>query len=49
VEVHISNVHARSIHCVLSEIASGVITGFGLHGYILGLDGMLAVLAGRKK
>jgi 3-dehydroquinate dehydratase II len=49
VEVHISNVHARSIHCVLSEIASGVITGFGLHGYILGLDGMLAVLAVRKK
>lgn len=49
VEVHISNVHARHIHCVLSEIASGVITGFGLHGYILGLDGVLAVLAGRKK
>jgi 3-dehydroquinate dehydratase-2 len=49
VEVHISNVHARGIHCVLSEIAVGVITGFGLHGYILGLDAMLAVLAGRKK
>ena len=49
VEVHISNVHARDIHCVLSEIASGVITGFGLHGYILGLDAMLAVLAARKK
>jgi len=49
VEVHISNVHARNIHCVLSEIASGVITGFGLHGYILGLDAMLAVLAARKK
>jgi len=49
VEVHISNVHARDIHCVLSEIAVGVITGFGLHGYILGLDAMLAVLAGRKK
>ena len=49
VEVHISNVHARGIACVLSEIAIGVITGFGLHGYILGLDAMLALLADRKK
>ena len=48
VEVHISNVHARHIHCVLSEIAVGVITGFGLHGYVLGLDAMLNVLADRK-
>lgn len=49
VEVHISNVHARNIHCVLSETAIGVITGFGLHGYILGLDAMLGVLADRKE
>jgi len=45
VEVHISNVHARSIHCVLSDISRGVITGFGLRGYILGLEAMLGVLA----
>ena len=49
VEVHISNVHARNIHCVLSEIAIGVITGFGLHGYVLGLDAMLKVIADRRK
>jgi 3-dehydroquinate dehydratase II len=49
VEVHISNVHSRGIHCVLSEISNGVITGFGLHGYILGLDAMLAILAGRSR
>jgi len=42
-------VHARGIHCVLSEISKGVITGFGLHGYILGLDAMLAILADTKK
>ena len=49
VEVHISNVHARNIHCVLSDIAIGVITGFGLHGYILGLDAMRDVLASRRR
>ena len=47
VEVHISNVHARKIHCVLSDIAIGVITGFGMHGYELGLEAMLEVLRKR--
>lgn len=47
VEVHISNVHARKINCVLSDIAVGVITGFGMHGYVLGLEAMLEVLRRR--
>jgi 3-dehydroquinate dehydratase-2 len=47
VEVHISNVHARKIDCVLSDIAIGVITGFGMHGYELGLEAMLKVLRKR--
>ena len=47
VEVHISNVHARKIDCVLSDIAIGVITGFGMHGYELGLEAMLEVLRKR--
>jgi 3-dehydroquinate dehydratase-2 len=47
VEVHISNVHTRGIHCVLSDIAVGVITGFGMHGYVLGLEAMLEVLRRR--
>ena len=41
VEVHISNIAARNIHCVLSEVSVGLITGFGLFGYELALDAML--------
>lgn len=36
VEVHISNVHARETfrhHSYLSDIATGVICGLGIHGY----------------
>jgi 3-dehydroquinate dehydratase-2 len=47
VEVHISNVHTRNIHCVLSDAAVGVITGFGMHGYVLGLEAMLEILRRR--
>ena len=41
VEIHISNVAKRNIHCVLSEVSVGVITGFGMYGYQLALDAML--------
>jgi 3-dehydroquinate dehydratase-2 len=44
VEIHISNIAARNIHCVLSDVSVGLITGFGLHGYILALDAMLEIL-----
>jgi 3-dehydroquinate dehydratase II len=44
VEVHISSIAKRNIHCVLSDAAEGVITGFGMHSYILGLDAMLEIL-----
>src|SRR3954470_3560770 len=44
VEVHISHIAKRSIHCVLSDVAEGMITGFGSHSYILGLDAMLEIL-----
>ena len=44
VEVHISSIAKRQIHCVLSDAAEGVITGFGMHSYILGLDAMLEIL-----
>ena len=47
VEVHISNIAKRSIHCVLSDVAEGFITGFGTHSYILGLDAMLEILRAR--
>ena len=47
VEVHISSIAKRNIHCVLSDAADGMITGFGMHSYILGLDAMLEILRKR--
>ena len=44
VEAHISNIAKRNIYCVLSDVAEGIITGFGIHSYILGLDAMLEIL-----
>ncbi len=40
IEVHISNVHAREEfrhHSYLSAIATGVIVGLGMQGYLLAL------------
>lgn len=50
VEVHISNVHAREPfrhHSTMADIAVGVITGFGLKSYTLGLEGLAAAIAHR--
>jgi 3-dehydroquinate dehydratase-2 len=41
VEVHLSNVHAREAwrkHSYLSDIAVGIIAGFGIDSYLLALD-----------
>lgn len=51
IEVHLSNVHAREAfrqRSYLSDIAVGVITGFGAHGYELALEAALARLAARS-
>jgi 3-dehydroquinate dehydratase-2 len=48
IELHLSNVHAREPfrrHSYLSDIAVGVITGFGADSYRLALDAALARLA----
>ena len=49
VEVQISNIAKRGIHCVLSEVSEGLITGFGMHSYILGLEAMLEILRVRRQ
>jgi 3-dehydroquinate dehydratase-2 len=49
VEVHISNIAERNIHCVLSDVAEGLITGFGMHSYILGFEAMLEMLQTRRQ
>lgn len=43
-EVHVSNVHRREAfrhHSYLSEIASGVIVGFGVAGYVMAIHAAL--------
>lgn len=48
IELHLSNVHAREAfrqHSYLSDIAVGVITGFGAHSYELALDAALKHLS----
>ena len=47
VEVHLSNIFAREPfrhNSYLSDIASGVIIGFGAESYLLGLEGLSKVL-----
>ena len=47
VEVHLSNVHAREPfrhHSYLSDRARGVVVGFGVDSYLLGLRGLVNFL-----
>lgn len=43
IEVHISNVHAREAfrhHSWISPVAAGIVVGFGVEGYVLGIEGL---------
>jgi 3-dehydroquinate dehydratase-2 len=46
VEVHMTNVERRGIHSILAETAVGLVAGFGVRSYVLGLEAMLGHLAG---
>ncbi|MEI8403106.1 MAG: type II 3-dehydroquinate dehydratase [Alcaligenaceae bacterium] len=47
IEVHITNIEKRGMHSVLAEASVGVIAGFGLKSYLLGLDAMLKTVRGK--
>jgi len=44
VEVHMSNIERRGIHSILAETAVGMVAGFGVRSYLLGLEAMLGHL-----
>jgi 3-dehydroquinate dehydratase-2 len=52
VEVHLSNIYGRETfrrHSFLSDIAMGVVCGFGADSYLIGLDGLVRRLSSQKK
>jgi 3-dehydroquinate dehydratase-2 len=50
VEVHMTNVEKRGIHSILAETAVGMVAGFGVNSYLLGLEALLGHLkAGRPR
>ena len=48
VEIHITNIEKRGIHSILAETAVGLIAGFGMKSYFLGLDAMLDHLSKQR-
>lgn len=51
IECHMSNIWKREPfrhHSFISKAATGVIAGLGLRGYLLGLDAMAELVAGRS-
>jgi 3-dehydroquinate dehydratase-2 len=38
VEVHMSNIDKRGLHSVTAEAARGIVAGFGIRSYLMGLD-----------
>ena len=48
VEVHITNIDKRGLHSITAEAAVGVIAGFGMRSYTLGLDALLGHIADQR-
>jgi 3-dehydroquinate dehydratase-2 len=48
VEVHMSNIDKRGLKSVTAETARGMIAGFGLRSYLMGLDALLGLIKDEK-
>lgn len=51
IEIHISNIYARENfrrHSLVSKVARGVISGFGIKGYALAIEGLAAMIGQSK-
>jgi len=48
VEVHMSNIDKRGLKSVTVEAARGIITGFGLRSYLMGLDALVVLIGDEK-
>jgi 3-dehydroquinate dehydratase II len=49
VEVHMTNIEKRGIRSILAETAVGLIAGFGVQSYVLGVEAMLRHLQASAK
>lgn len=44
VEVHMTNIDKRGLHSLLAEAAVGMVAGFGVRSYLLGMQALLDTL-----
>jgi 3-dehydroquinate dehydratase-2 len=52
IELHLSNIHRREAfrhHTYTSQAATGIICGFGAHGYVLALDAMAKLISKKDR
>jgi 3-dehydroquinate dehydratase-2 len=52
IEIHITNIYAREEfrqHSLISKVAKAVLTGFGINGYALAINGLAAIIEQSKK
>ncbi|MDT3686335.1 MAG: type II 3-dehydroquinate dehydratase [Pseudorhodoplanes sp.] len=52
IEIHITNIYAREEfrqHSLISKVAKAVLTGFGVNGYALAINGLATIIEQSKK
>lgn len=48
VEIHMSNIDKRGLHSVTAEAAHGIVAGFGIRSYLIGLDALAELVTERR-